>query len=696
MEVLDWTAGALNRVDRAAFFQKFQDEHAVQYFYEPFLEAFDPELRKELGVWYTPPEIVKYMVARVDRVLREELGIADGLASEDVYVLDPCCGTGAYLVEVLRKIKETLDEAHLGALADLTLKKAATERVFGFEILPAPFVVAHLQLGLLLHTLGEPLADERVGVFLTNALTGWAPPDEQAKARLSQLGLHYPEFKAEYDAAAGVKRGKKILVVLGNPPYNGFAGMAVQEERDLSDAYRRAKRAPQPQGQGLNDLYIRFYRMAERQIVEHAHRGVVCFISNYSWLDGLSFTGMRERYLEAFDTIFIDNLHGDRIISEYAPDGRTSETVFAMQGTSVGIKVGTAIATLVVAEGKGDGQVCYRDFEQARADERRKALLASLDAEDLHPYETLQPVLELGLPFKPRAVRSDYLAWPLLPELFPVSYPGIQPCRDDLVVDITHDRLVSRMKQYFDSAVSNEEIAQISPIALKTTDRYDAIVVRQMLVKRGLLCDNFVPYTYRPFDNRWLYWEPETKLLDEKRAEYVPHVTPNNLWMALAQRNRKAFDPPCVALHHASRHLIERGANLFPLLLRTDQSQGSLFGDAESYRENISAIASVYISQIGCAAEELFFHAIASLHAPQYCSENSGALRQDWPRIPLPASGEALRASAALGRRVAALLDPEAPVTGVTARPVRGELAIIAAPAQIVGGGLRAELTWPI
>ena len=103
-EVLDWAAEALNRVDRASFFATFEQSHAVQYFYEPFLEAFDPQLRKDLGVWYTPPEIVQYMVARVDTVLREELGIADGLADPRVVVLDPCCGTGAYLVEVLNKI----------------------------------------------------------------------------------------------------------------------------------------------------------------------------------------------------------------------------------------------------------------------------------------------------------------------------------------------------------------------------------------------------------------------------------------------------------------------------------------------------------------------------------------------------------------------------------------------------------------
>lgn len=107
-EVLDWTAATLDRVDRASFFEQFEEGQAVQYFYEPFLEAFDPQLRKELGVWYTPPEIVQYMVARIDRVLREELGLSDGLADPNVFVLDPCCGTGSYLVEVLRRIASTL------------------------------------------------------------------------------------------------------------------------------------------------------------------------------------------------------------------------------------------------------------------------------------------------------------------------------------------------------------------------------------------------------------------------------------------------------------------------------------------------------------------------------------------------------------------------------------------------------------
>ena len=318
VEVLDWTSAAFERVDRDIFFARFNEGEAVTYFYEPFLEAFDPDLRKQLGVWYTPAEVVRYMVARVDKALRDDLGIADGLAAENVYVLDPCCGTGAYLAEVLRRIATNLKNRGLGALAGARVRQAATERVFGFEIMPAPFVVAHLQVGLTMQELDAALADdgnERAQVFLTNALTGWEPRTTKP--------LPFPELEEERDRAERVKQATPILVILGNPPYNGFAGMAVDEERELSEAYRSTKRVRRPEGQGLNDLYVRFFRMAERRITEKTGQGVICFISNYSWLDGLSFTGMRERYLEAFDVVRIDNLHGDRIISEYAPDGRT-------------------------------------------------------------------------------------------------------------------------------------------------------------------------------------------------------------------------------------------------------------------------------------------------------------------------------------------------------------------------------------
>ena len=369
-------------------------------------------------------------------------------------------------------------------------------------------------------------------VYLTNALTGWEP----ATGPRSQL--MFPELEQEREAASRVKHETRVLVVLGNPPYSGYAGMAIGEERTLSNAYRTTRAAPAPQGQGLNDLYVRFYRMAERQIVEGSGYGVVCFISNYSWLDGLSFTGMRERYLDVFDTVWIDNLHGDRIISEYAPDGRTSETVFAMQGTSVGIKIGTAIATLVRhRDHQSPAQVMYRDWQQARAEERRTALLVSASEHTgVEQYTKLEPVVSIGLPLKPRAVTIQYLKWPLLLDLFPVSFPGVQTKRDDVVIDIDRTVLLERMQAYFNPAVSDAELGRLCPRAMETTNRdFDPVRTRRFLVQRGIREEFIVRYCFHPFDMRWIYWEPETDLLGRKSPDFFPTMFGSN-WFIEARR----------------------------------------------------------------------------------------------------------------------------------------------------------------
>ncbi len=692
VEVLDWTAAALDRVDRAAFFARFNEGEAVPYFYEPFLEAFDPDLRKQLGVWYTPGEVVRYMVARVDKALKDDLGIPDGFAAENVYVLDPCCGTGAYLAEVLRRIAANLEGQGLGALAGARVKQAALERVFGFEIMPAPFVVAHLQVGLTMQDLDAPLADdgtERAGVFLTNALTGWEPRTTKP--------LPFPELEEERDRAERVKQETPILVILGNPPYNGFAGMAVEEERELSDAYRTTKRVRRPEGQGLNDLYVRFFRMAERRITEKTGQGVVCFISNYSWLDGLSFTGMRERYLEAFDAVRIDNLHGDRIISEYAPDGRTSETVFALPGQSSGIKVGTSIALFsksgTTASAKST-HILYRDFHQAKAAERRRALLESLNAPAINAgYSELEPDLRLGLSFKQLAASEDWFDCPALPDLFPVSFPGVKTSRDGFLVDADLERLKARVAEYFDATLSHEEIARRYPAVMKTTARFDAHTVRDALLKRGGPLDaGFVRFAYRPFDIRWLYWEGETKLLDEKRADYRPHVFEENIFLVTQQKPRREWSPPQVISHIGCLDLMDRGATCISAWLHEDDLGTG--GDG-ACRANLSNAARHYLERLGVDVEDLFYHVIAVLHDPAYREANAGALRMEWPRIPLPGwpdgetegAAKALAASAARGRELARLLDPDAPVPGLT----QGEIATIAVPATTDGRNMTGD-----
>ncbi|HMQ32468.1 MAG TPA: N-6 DNA methylase [Chloroflexaceae bacterium] len=699
MEVLDWTGAALNRVERGAFFARFDTGHAVQYFYEPFLEAFDPELRKELGVWYTPPEVVRYMVARVDQALRDELGVADGLADPSVVVLDPCTGTGAYVAEVLRRIAATLADKGEDALLGQDVKQAARARVFGFELLPAPFVVAHLQIGLLLQQLGAPLAeDERVGVYLTNALTGWEPPDDAKQAvQLRFPGL--PELQDERDQAEQVKRGAPILVILGNPPYSGFAGIArMDEERDLSNAYRTTRRAPAPQGQGLNDLYVRFFRMAERQIVETSGRGVVCFISNYSWLDGLSYTGMRERFLDVFDRIEIDSLNGDKYrTGKLTPEGAPDPSVFSTEFNPEGIQVGTAVALLVrrAAHREAGAQGAFRNFwGRAKRAQLGEALARPAD----HPYQPLDPPVELGLPLQPAVVSGGYLAWPQLPELFPTSFPGVTTSRDDALVAIDRQDLEGRMKKYFDPSIADEHILRQIPILMQETPGFRAKQIRSKLIDQGLQKGSFIRFCYRPLDVRWLYWEGDFGLLDRARPEYYRQVFPGNIWIEARQRQTQVLFDRGYVTSVLADSLGNGRSSFFPLYLRTSSQPRTLFDldggepDArdvgDGRRLNLSDGAVAYLSGVGSVAdaEALFYHTVAVLHAPAYREENAGALRQDWPRVPLPATREGLLASAELGRAVAGLLDGERGVAGVTSGEIRAELRPIGA-LSVVGGG---------
>ena len=694
VEVLDWTAAALDRVDRPAFFARFREGEAVPYFYEPFLEAFDPELRKQLGVWYTPAEVVRYMVARVDKALKDDLDIADGLAADNVYVLDPCCGTGAYLAEVLRRIAVNLQGRGLGALTGARVKHAAMERVFGFEIMPAPFVVAHLQVGLTMQALDAPLADdgvERAGIFLTNALTGWEPRTTKP--------LPFPELEEERDRAERVKQETPILVILGNPPYNGFAGMAVDEERELSEAYRSTKRVRPPEGQGLNDLYVRFFRMAERRIAEKTGQGVVCFISNYSWLDGLSFTGMRERYLEAFGAIRIDCLNGDKYrTGKVAPDGSPDPSIFSTEGDPVGIQVGTAITMLVrKADHAPAEEIGFRHlWGQAKPTE----LVASAEVAPGALYRSVEPVLPLGLPFVKTAVSEGWFDWPTLPDLLPGSFPGVQTCRDGFLVDIDLDRLKARVADYFDRALNHEDIARRYPQVMKVTAQFDARAVRDALLACGGPDEaGFIRFAYRPFDNRWLYWKADSGLLDRPRPDYRFHVFEGNRWFSAAQHLRKASAEPqaCFTEHVGARHLIERGANLFPAYLR-DSGLGT-DGSRLHRRPNVSASARRYLDALVAGVEDLFHHILAVLHDSEYRKANSGALGKGWPRIPLPgwpdgdaaSAADTLAKSAARGRMLARLLDPDTPVSGVTQGVLRPEIAAIAVPAKADGRNMTGD-----
>ena len=272
----------------------------------------------------------------------------------------------------------------------------------------------------------------------------------------------------ERDRAEHVKQDTPVLVILGNPPYNGFAGMAVGEEEELKQAYKTTKQVKKPEGQGLNDLYVRFFRMAERRIAEKTGRGIVCFISNYSWLDGLSFTGMRERYLQAFDTIRIDNLNGDKYkTGKTTPDGKPDPSIFSTPADPVGIQVGTAIATLVRKADHAPAESV--GFRHLWGQTKLTELTQTAETEPKALYGDVSPSLPLGLPFAEVVVTQGWNHWVSLPDLFPNSFPGVTTSRDSFLVDIDFGPLKQRVTDYFNPDLSNNDTQRRYPTVMKPT-----------------------------------------------------------------------------------------------------------------------------------------------------------------------------------------------------------------------------------
>jgi hypothetical protein len=715
VEVLDWTGLALNRVDRKVFFSKFEEEYAVQYFYEPFLQAFDPQLRKELGVWYTPLEIVQYMVARVDVVLREELGIEDGFADSSVYVLDPCCGTGAYLVEVLKRITLTLQEKGMDALSYYDVKKAATQRLFGFEILPAPFVIAHLQLGLVLQNLGVPLSsaeNERVAVYLTNALTGWEAVDT-AKEQATQLRLAgIPELKEERDAAGNIKRKVPILVILGNPPYNAYAGVSSAEENGLVEPYKEGLFSEWGIKKfNLDDLYVRFFRLAEQRIAEKTEKGVICYISNFSYLDDSSFVVMRQHFLREFDKLWFDCMNGDsRETGKVTPDGKPDPSVFSTTYNREGIKVGTTIGLMVRNSQhirNEEHPVYFRQFWGAS---KRADLNTSLIVQDFSAqYQLAKPSRSNWLSFKSSDVAPAYREWPKLTDLCSVVSNGLMEKRGGALIDVDKMSLEKRIRMYYDHQVSWETLKKQNKGLTKDAARFDAKKSRmKVLAKEKFDSTNIRRYALRPFDTRWCYYSAVRPLWNEPRPTLWAQCWDGNMF--LLSRPKGVASPEGVPFFFTKllgdNDFLRGHAYYVPLQLRSKPIMKNTLFDKNfivedvSSKANLSSRAYAYLVDLGFvdlesneeSALQLWMHVLAIGFAPNYTLENVDGIRENWPRVPLPNTKNLLTTSAELGRNVAVLLDTENPVLGVTSGKLRTELKCMAAISRVGGGTLNPSV----
>jgi hypothetical protein len=321
-----------------------EEEHRLferdPFIYEDYLKAYDPAMRKSRGVYYTPPPIVNFIVRAADDILKESLGIHDGLADHKrVTVLDFACGTGTFLLEVFQRIFDNIGGPDVGR-ADLVVRQHFLHNIFGFEYLVAPYTIAHLKLSQYLRDQGHPLRDdERLQVFLTNTLE---PIEPQANFLL-------PAISAEVEAAQKVK-DREILVIVGNPPYSGHSknkgawiAATIDGYKFTFETDKDGGEVKKPLGERnpkwLNDDYVKFIRFAQLKM-DAVEEGIVGVITNHSWLDNPTFRGMRQSLMRSFEQIYVLDLHGNAKKKEHAPDGSKDENVFDIeQGVAISLFV---------------------------------------------------------------------------------------------------------------------------------------------------------------------------------------------------------------------------------------------------------------------------------------------------------------------------------------------------------------------
>jgi hypothetical protein len=572
--------------------------------------------------------------------------------------------------------------------------------------------VAHLQLGLLLQNEGAPLdldANERVGVYLTNALTGWEPPSVGQQQVLS----NWLDLRDEKDAAETVKRDRSILVILGNPPYNAFAGVSPVEERGLVEPYKQGLNTLVAQGGwgikkfNLDDLYIRFFRLAERRIAEMSGRGVISFISNFSYLSDPSFVVMRQRFLAGFDKLWLDCLNGDsRETGKLTPDGQPDPSVFSTEYNREGIRVGTAVCTIVRTPRRQPKPTVR--FRQFWGTSKRADLLASLEVADFDTqYQAAEPTRGNRLSFRPGKGESRFSAWPRMLELAATIPPnGLMEKRGGALIDIDRNALASRMADYLDPALSWDAYRARHDELTQNAARFVARAAREKIIQRETFrTDRIRRYAIRPMETRWCYYTGVRPIWNEPRPKLWAQCIADN-WFVLSRMSsdKSPEGPPLYFCRGLSDdHLIAPDAACFAKKIPMSTTGASLFHAVTSgaTQANLSASARAYLASLGLldpdadqlVAGLIWMHALAVGYSPAYLSENVDGIRHDWPRIPLPTTRRTLEASAALGERVAALLDTEADVLGVTSGALPPLLKIVGAISKVGGGSVNPNGT---
>ena len=681
VQLLDHTAMSVILED----FGKRRDP--IVHFYETFLAAYDPKLRELRGVYYTPEPVVGYIVRSVDWLLREKFALKDGLADwrkfthtgtdgeteecHRVLILDPATGTATFLYAVVGFIRAQFEKMKNAGMWPSYVREHLIPRLFGFELLMASYAVAHFKLGLqfLARDMEELFReqweyhfaeDERLNIYLTNTLE----EIEQTVQMPGPLRI----LSDEANEASEIKRTKPVLVVVGNPPYANKGGMNQGSFiLGLLDDY---KRGLDEKKLNLNDDFIKFIRWAQWRI-EQTGQGVIGYITNNVYLDGLTHRRMRESLLETFDEIYIVNLHGSGGIRqrEQVPEGVRDENVFD-------ITVGVAIVLLVKLppgtkkDGAKKKHAVLRYADQWGARKDKYAWLEESDAKRTKwqkvvphtPHFSFVPALATD--------NAEYPALWSLADIFPVKNNGVKTDRDDLFFDFDKEALEDRMWTFFERDLSAEFRARYN---IEDSSSYDIESRRRdrkfnpSAIRRCL---------YRPFDWRWLYYDIG---LTSRPAEKVMRhlLEPGNLALcAMRQSRRREAGPFFVTDTLANKDMVSPFdiGTVFPLYFLpngdTQELESLIVREGTPRRANLSAeFIAEFAAKLGLrfltdrpgdlkmtfGPEDVFHYAYAVFHSPGYRARYAEFLRMDFPRLPLTENAAIFRQLTALGADLAAL-----------------------------------------
>lgn len=609
------------------------------YFYEDFLKAYDPAMRKGRGVYYTPPPVVNFIVRAIDDILKNTFGIADGLADHKrVTVLDFATGTGTFLLEVFERIFDTIGGPESGR-ADGIVREHLTKNIYGFEYLIAPYTIAHLKLSQYLRDKGHPLHDqERLQVFLTNTLEPVEP----------QPNWLMPALADEVAGAQEVK-DKPILVITGNPPYSGHSknngdwikraidGYWSGEDKATRVFHPGYKHTVQTDEDGrestvplgernpkwLNDDYVKFIRFAQLKMDE-VEEGVVGIITNHSWLDNPTFRGMRQSLMRSFDQIYVLDLHGNNKKKETAPDGSKDENVFD-------IEQGVAISLFVKCPGVERG-VWRGDLWGRRLVKYQTVAEQTVDS---HAWNFLAPKPP-GFLFEPLIGQTNSDDWSV-PEIFDVGGAGIVTAHDEFSTAFTEAELLARYRKFQaakpDADALHRDFKVAKKLGWNIMDGWTAI--------QGQELSNFAADVVRyPFDSRKIFyqdqlvWRTVRRVMTPLKAGSVGLVTIRKKDIRSDWSHVFAVDQ--MMLHHA---VSSKEVNyVYPL------SDGAVENLSPAFRDFIDARYGEHYDP-----EQILGYIYAVLHAPTYRKRYAEFLRIDFPRIPFAETPEQFEVLSALG-----------------------------------------------